>query len=75
MGEYDISVSVDKLKFVEEPVGTSTRPPRARRLPPVRLRRTRRTATPTIGVPDHAVMSGYKGQLKAPSYFEYSDYN
>ena len=71
MGEHDIAVSMDKLKFVEEPVQTSS------------------TSTATTGaassnatnrnandwVPDHAVMSGNKEQLKALPQFKYSDYN
>ena len=84
MGEHDIAVSMDKLKFVEEPVRTSSTAPATT---------TRETAETTTGaatttstatarnadandwVPDHAVMSGTKEQLKAMPQFKYSDYN
>jgi sporulation protein YlmC with PRC-barrel domain len=89
MGEHDIAVSMDKLKFVEEPVRTSsTAPATAPRDNAATTRdtttgaaTTTTTTTPARSadandwVPDHAVMSGTKEQLKAMPQFKYSDYN
>jgi sporulation protein YlmC with PRC-barrel domain len=87
MGEHDIAVSMDKLKFVEEPVRTSST------APATTTRETTTTGTSTAPAntttttttartsdandwtPDHAVMSGTKEQLKAMPQFKYSDYN
>jgi len=85
MGEHDVAVSMDKLKFVEEPVrtattttttttketkesttGTATAPANST---------TTRTTNTNDWVPDHAVMSATKDQLKAMPQFKYSDYN
>ena len=86
MGEHDIAVTMDKLKFIEEPVRTSSTAPATT---------TRETTTGTSTAPathhhhndhprrtdandwtpDHAVMSGTKEQLKALPQFKYSDYN
>src|SRR5215218_3400459 len=86
MGEHDIAVSMNKLKFVEEPVRTSSTAPAT----PARETTTKetttgaatttttttaRTADANDWVPDHAVMSGTKEQLKAMPQFKYSDYN
>jgi len=78
MGEHDIAVSMDKLKFVEEPVRTSS----SGTSTPARDTTTTGTASTTTTnrtandwVPDHAVMSGNKEQLKALPQFKYSDYN
>jgi len=96
MGEHDIAVSIDKLKFVEEPVRTSststapattttTTAPRdttttGAAVPPAATTTTTTTTSKTVSssndwVPDHAVMSGTKDQLKAMPQFKYSDYN
>ena len=85
MGEHDIAVTMDKLKFVEEPVRTSSTAPRPRRAKPrpapPRRRRTPPPPRPHARsnandwTPDHAVMSGNKEQLKALPQFKYSDYN
>lgn len=87
MGEHDIAVSMDKLKFVEEPVRTSsnsTAPTTTRRdattgtaAAPANTAATTppRTADVNDWTPDHAVMSGNKDQLKAMPQFKYSDYN
>ena len=88
MGEHDIAVSMDKLKFMEEPVRTSsTTPATTTRDNAAAPRETTTgaattTATPTARsgnandwTPDHAVMSGTKEQLKAMPQFKYSDYN
>jgi sporulation protein YlmC with PRC-barrel domain len=77
MGEHDIAVSMDKLKFVEEPVRTSS----SSTSTTSRDTTTGAAATTTTNrsandwVPDHAVMSGNKEQLKALPQFKYSDYN
>jgi sporulation protein YlmC with PRC-barrel domain len=86
MGEHDIAVSMDKLKFVEEPVRTSTTAPATTRdsttgtaNPPASTTTTTtapaRNANVNDWVPDHAVMSATKEQLKALPQFKYSDYN
>ena len=74
MGEHDIAVSMDRLKFVEEPhksakadradgktTGSATAP-------------ARRDAN-NDWMPDHAVMDANKEQLKAIPQFKYSSYN
>lgn len=78
MGEHDIAVSMDKLKFVEEPVRTSS----TGNSTTTRETTTTGTASTSTSsrntndwVPDHAVMSGNKEQLKALPQFKYSDYN
>jgi hypothetical protein len=77
MGEHDIAVSMDKLKFVEEPVRTSS----SSTATTSRDTTTGAASTNTTNrnandwVPDHAVMSGNKEQLKALPQFKYSDYN
>ena len=77
MGEHDIAVSMDKLKFVEEPVRTSS----TSNTTTTRETTTGAASTTTTNrntndwVPDHAVMSGNKEHLKALPQFKYSDYN
>ena len=92
MGEHDIAVSMDKLKFVEEPVKTSSTAPAREKTTTTTTREsttgtatapatTTTTTTPARTtavndwVPDHAVMSGTKEQLKSLPQFKYSDYN
>lgn len=86
MGEHDIAVTPDKLKFVEEPIRTATTttttsPPAgsttgaAPNAPSGSMAKTTTTTTTYDWVPDHAVMSGTKEQLKALPQFRYSDYN
>ena len=79
MGEHDIAVSMDKLKFVEEPIRTSsTAPATTTRETTTTGAATTTTTTTTKAndwTPDHAVMSGNKEQLKAMPQFKYSDYN
>ncbi len=82
MGEHDIAVTMDKLKFIEEPVRTSstatTTRVKPRPAPPPHRpapRRPRRTNNANDWILDHAVMSGNKEQLKALPQFKYSDYN
>lgn len=84
VGQHDIAVSMDKLKFVDEPIrsASSSSTP------------TTGSSTTTTGAagggmsstaaskdsskdnwyPDHAMMSGTKEQLKALPAFKYSDY-
>jgi sporulation protein YlmC with PRC-barrel domain len=76
MGEHDIAVSMDKLKFIEEPVRTSS----STTSTTSRDTTTGASSATTTNrnndwVPDHAVMSGNKEQLKALPQFKYSDYN
>jgi len=85
MGEHDIAVSMDKLKFVEEPVRTSsttstketttTKDTTTGTAAPANTTTTARTTNANDWVPDHAVMSATKEQLKAMPQFKYSDYN
>jgi sporulation protein YlmC with PRC-barrel domain len=85
MGEHDIAVSMDKLKFMEEPVRTSSTAPATTTRETTTKETTTGAATTTTTtartadandwMPDHAVMSGTKEQLKAMPQFKYSDYN
>lgn len=77
MGAHDIAVSMDKLNFVEEPVRTSSTAPATtgRDTTTGAATTTARTADANDWMPDHAVMSGTKDQLKAMPQFKYSDYN
>ena len=90
MGEHDIAVSMDKLKFMEEAVKTSSTAPAKTTTTTTRESTTgaatapatttttttpARTTAANDWVPDHAVMSGTKEQLKAMPQFKYSDYN
>ena len=81
MGEHDVAVSMDKLKFMEEAhraaqanrsdAKTDNRATTGSSTAPAR----RDTATANDWVPDHAVMDATKDQLKALPQFKYSDYN
>jgi sporulation protein YlmC with PRC-barrel domain len=85
MGEHDIAVSMDKLKFIEEPARTSSTAPATTTRETTTKETTTGAATTTTTTarssnandwtPDHAVMSGTKEQLKALPQFKYSDYN
>ena len=88
MGEHDIAVTMDKLKFHEEPVRTSSAAPGTTRetttgtgTAPANTTTTTTTTTTARSAdtndwtPDHAVMNGTKEQLKAMPQFKYSDYN
>ncbi|KRR25895.1 photosystem reaction center subunit H [Bradyrhizobium lablabi] len=84
MGEHDIAVSMDKLKFMEEPVRTSSTAPATTTRETTKetttgaattTTTTARSGTANDWMPDHAVMSGTKEQLKAMPQFKYSDYN
>jgi hypothetical protein len=80
VGEHDIAVTMDKLKFVETPVRTTSSAPATterRDTTTGAATTTTTTARDTSNdwMPDHAVMSGTKDQLKAMPQFKYSDYN
>jgi sporulation protein YlmC with PRC-barrel domain len=85
MGEHDIAVSMDKLKFIEEPVRTTSNAAPANpsrdsttgtsAAPANRTDTAARAANTNDWSPDHAVMNGTKDQLKAMPQFKYSDYN
>lgn len=84
VGQHDIAVTFDKLKWVEEPIrsasadnkmpasGTSSSTTR-----PSTTTGAATTTTTTAATddwyPDHAVMSGTKEQLKAMPAFKYSE--
>ena len=83
------SAAIPRIKFVEEPVRTSSTAPAtttrdtttgAAPAPGTATTTTTTTTTARAGdandwTPDHAVMSGNKDQLKAMPQFKYSDYN
>jgi hypothetical protein len=85
MGERDIAITIDKLKFVETPVRTSSSAPATteRRETTTGAATSGSTTTTTTTardtsnandwVPDHAVMSATKDQLKEMPQFKYSD--
>lgn len=81
MGEHDIAVSMDKLKFVEEPVRTSATTKETTTKETTTGAASSTTTTTTRAgnandwTPDHAMMSATKEQLKAMPQFKYSDYN
>jgi len=79
---------MDKLKFIEEPVRTSTTAPATTtretttgtatapaNTSTTTTTTTARSANANDWTPDHAVMSGTKEQLKSMPQFKYSDYN
>jgi hypothetical protein len=73
MGEHDVLVAFDKLKWVNEPARTAASPPPARdttttgSVPPRPVRRADEK-----WYPDHAVLSATKDQLKAMAEFKYN---
>lgn len=85
VGQHDIAVSFDKLKWVNEPIRSASteRAPAAPGMSPAAGTTTgaagggmaSSSATKDNWYPDHAVMSGTKDQLKAMPAFKYSDYN
>lgn len=85
VGQHDIAVSFDKLKWVNEPIrsASSDKAPAAPGMSPSAGTTTGAagggaapaSATKDNWYPDHAVMSGTKDQLKAMPAFKYSDYN
>lgn len=85
VGQHDIAVSFDNLKWVNEPIrsASANRPSAAPGMSPSSTTTTgaagggmaTTNATKDNWYPDHAVMSGTKDQLKAMPAFKYSDYN
>lgn len=83
IGEHDILVSLDKIKFVNEPMRSSATTNTTSTNSAARAPGNTATATSTRAArdanekwyPDHAVMSGTKDQLKAMPQFKYSSYN
>jgi len=84
MGQHDIAVSFDKLKWVNEPVrsASASSTPAAPATPGTTTGAATTTSAPSTATatkdnwyPDHAVMSGTKDELKAMPAFKYSDYN
>jgi sporulation protein YlmC with PRC-barrel domain len=83
VGQHDIAVSFDKLKWVDEPVraASADRTPAAPATSPSSSQTTgaatNRMATTSTArdhwYPDHAVMSGTREQLKAMPAFKYSE--
>ena len=77
MGEHNIMVTMDKLKFVNEPVRTSsttttTTTTGAANAPARPATTTTTRADDRKWYPDHAVMSATKDQLKAMQAFKYN---
>jgi hypothetical protein len=74
MGEHDIAVSMDKLKFMEEPHKSAKAKSDTKTTTGSSTAATRRDAA-NDWAPDHAVMDATKDQLKALPQFKYSSYN
>ena len=82
MGEHDVLVKLDQLKFVNEPVRTSAATQPARPAPANTTGTAANTNTDTANrparaanekwYPDHAVMNATKDQLKALPQFKYN---
>ncbi len=77
MGEHDILVSLDKIKFVNEPMRASPSPAPASNNPGAATNAKAREVRNANEkwYPDHAIMAGTKDQLKAIPQFKYSSYN
>ena len=82
MGEHDIFVEPNKIKFVNEPMRSAAAPaPETNRPAPANTTATApRTdrmarARDEVWYPDHGVMAGTKEQLQAFPQFKYSSYN
>jgi hypothetical protein len=80
MGEHDVLVKMDQLKFVNEPAKTASKDPNAKNATTgsgdksANADRNTRAANEKW-YPDHAVMNVTKDQLKAMPEFKYSNYN
>lgn len=87
VGQHDIAVSFDRLKWVDEPIRSASadRAPAAPGMSPTATPPGTTTGSTAGGMaatasprdnwyPDHAVMSGTKDQLKAMPAFKYSNY-
>jgi len=79
MGEHDILVEPDKIKFVNEPRRTQTSATNPPANPPATTRTDTSTSAPRAATeqwyPDHAMLNATKDQLKAMPQFKYSSYN
>lgn len=76
VGEQNIAVSFDKLRWVNEPVrSASANAPGTVTAPSTVGSAGTASAARDSWYPDHAVMSGTKDQLKALPAFKYSDYS
>jgi sporulation protein YlmC with PRC-barrel domain len=71
MGEHDVMVSMDKLKFVDEPVRTSASGGSATTTTTGTARTNATTSNGKRWYPDHAVMDATKDQLKALPEFKF----
>jgi len=71
MGEHEVAVPFDELKWVNEPPRSAPNPPADRRGPTTG---TAGTGTPDGGrtYPDHAVLNMTKDQLKSAPQFKYT---
>jgi sporulation protein YlmC with PRC-barrel domain len=74
MGEHDIAVSMDKLKFMEEPHKSAKADRTDSKSTTGSSAQARRDAA-NDWMPDHAVMDATKDQLKAMPQFKYASYN
>jgi hypothetical protein len=74
MGEHDVLVKLDQIKFVTEPVRTTTTTSSQRPATTTGTTVTTRSvrATNEKWYPDHAVMNATKEQLKAMPQFKYN---
>jgi len=81
MGEHDVMVKLDEIKFVNEPVRSASSEQRsAANAPANTTGSAARTARPARAAdekwyPDHAVMNATKEKIKAMPEFKYSNYN
>jgi hypothetical protein len=73
MGEHDVLVKLDQIKFVTEPVRTTTTTNSQRPATTTGTSATRPVrAANEKWYPDHAVMNATKEQLKAMPQFKYN---
>ncbi len=87
VGEQNVAVSFDQIKWVNEPVRTASTTDKTAVTPGVSPSPSTTTTGSSTGVanagrdtrdnwyPDHAVINGTKEQLKALPPFKFSDYN
>ena len=75
MGEHDIAVSMDKLKFMEEPHKSAKADKADSKSTTGSSSTQARRDAANDWMPDHAVMDATKDQLKAMPQFKYASYN
>jgi hypothetical protein len=75
MGEHDIAVSMDKLKFMEEAHKSAKEVKADGKATTGSSTAAARRDAATDWAPDHAVMDATKDQLKAMPQFKYASYN